>query len=232
MAAHQFAHGAVSHEGHIRGWYRSSFSQDGEVPAVGLWYRVHPYAAVGLCAGLFVAVGFLQGIDSRASDAIALLYVLPIALAAVAFGLRGGLVAALTGYAVFGAFSLAVSDAALAVDGWMTRAAAMFLLGGLLGRASDQTTRASQLALQHQQDRLRLEEQNRRYSEGLELSDSIVQHMAAAKWMVEQGRTADAVDVLGAAIDRGQKMVGELLPAYMALPTISVDGVGDGGFRG
>jgi K+-sensing histidine kinase KdpD len=227
MPARRLTSDATGQGARLPRWCRSRSSGDGEVATVGLWYRAHPCAAVAVCAALFVTVGLLEGADHRSGDAIALLYVLPIALAAVAFGLRGGLAAAVAGYAVFACFSVAVSGATVTFDGWITRAAAMFLLGGLLGHATDQATLASERALQHQQDRLTLEEQNRRYSEGLELSDSIVQHMAAAKWMVEQGRTGEAAEVLEAAIDRGQKMVGDLLPARATVPPITQKRAGE-----
>ena len=176
------------------------------------WFRAHPSEATVVACTLFVAVVILQELDSRASDATALLYVLPIALMAVTFGLVGGLASAAAGYIVLAVFAVTNSNGHIDVEGWISRAAAMFLLGALLGRASDQTCRADELALENQRERLLLEEKNRRYAEGLELSDSVLQNVAVAKWLVEQGNDVEAAGLLSDALDRGQHMVGELLP--------------------
>jgi hypothetical protein len=165
-----------------------------------------------------VAVLALQVVDTRASDAIALLYVLPIGLSAVTFGLWGGLGAAAAAYVAFGLFAVSFGAGHVGPDGWFSRAAALFLLGGLLGRASDQIARASRTALVHQRQRLIVEEQIRRYSEGIELSDSILQHVAAAKWADERGDHAEAARLLTRALSAGQKMVGELLPPQVKSP--------------
>lgn len=176
------------------------------------WYRSHPCMAFAVATLLFVGATVVQTIDVRQSDALALLSVLPIALLAVTFGMVGGLSAATVGYAIFAVFTVVDSTGRLGVDGWLTRAAVMFLLGGLLGRASDQTERAALLAMHSQRARLIAEEQNRRYSEGLEISDSILQHLAAAKWMLERGETDQVAGLLSTAMEQGQRVVGELLP--------------------
>lgn len=97
----------------------------------------------------------------------------------------------------------------------------MFLLGGLLGRASDQATRATDQALANQYQRMILEEQNRRYNEGIALSDSILQHVAAAKWAIERGDHDEAARLLARAMTAGQKMVSELLPPPSTSPSDS-----------
>ena len=176
------------------------------------WFRAHPEAAAAVITVSSVAVLILQIVDRRASDAFSLLYVLPISLAAMTFGAGGGLVAAAVAYTAFALFAIFSSVAHVEVEGWVGRAAAMFLLGGLLGRASDQTERAAEAALAHHSQRLIAEEKRRRYAEGIELSDSILQHVAAAKWAIEQGDSERATQLLGQALSSGQEMVGDLLP--------------------
>ncbi|HET6966244.1 MAG TPA: hypothetical protein VFH58_15825 [Acidimicrobiales bacterium] len=178
----------------------------------GPWFRVHPEVAAAVIAASSLAVVVLQMVDTRASDAIALLYVLPISLAAVTYGQRGGLIAASAAYVAFGWFALFSGADHVAPEGWLTRAAAMFLLGGLLGRACDQTMQATRVALAHQRERLAVEEQNRRYAEAIELSDSILQHVAAAKWAIERDDRSQAADLLGRVLSSGQQMLGDLLP--------------------
>ncbi len=160
----------------------------------------------------------LQLLDTRASDAFSLLYVLPISLAAMSFGAGGGLVAAVVAYTAFALFAIFSSVAHVGIEGWVGRAAAMFLLGGLLGRANDQTERAAMAALAHHSQRLIAEEKRRRFAEGIELSDSILQNVAAAKWAIEQGDATKAAELLGQALSSGQEMVGELLPSRSSNP--------------
>lgn len=183
------------------------------------WFRAHRVVAAEVILASSIAVFILQMVDGHASDAVALLYVLPISLAATAFGLAGGLAGASAAYVAFAVVTLASSTASVGLDGWISRAAAMFLLGGLLGRATDQSRRAARLALEHQRSRLITEERNRRLGEAVELSDSILQQVAAAKWMIEQGDDARAIGLLSSALSSGQQMVGELLPPRVTIPS-------------
>lgn len=182
------------------------------------WFRAHRAVAVEVILASSVAVFILQMVDGHASDAVALLYVLPISLAATAFGLAGGLAGASAAYLAFAVVTFTSATAQVGLDGWVSRAAAMFLLGGLLGRSTDQSRRAECLALEHQRSRLITEERNRRLDEAMELSDSILQQVAAAKWMIEQGDDARAVGLLASALSSGQQMVGELLPTRVTTP--------------
>ena len=182
------------------------------------WFRTHPGVAMAVICTSSVAVLAFQLLDRQSADAVALLYSLPIALAAVSFGVAGGVGAAAAAYLAFGLFAAFSNADHVGVDGWLSRAAAMFLLGWLLGRAYDETARATGMALVQQRRRLIVEEQNRRYSEGIELSDSILQHVAAAKWAIEQGDHDKAAGLLARALSSGQEMVADLLPRPSASP--------------
>lgn len=176
------------------------------------WYRQRPNDALIVAIGLFVGVSVLQWFNDAAGQAIAVLYVLPVALMAVTFGLRGGLVAATTGFVLFALFEIFHSSGNIDIDGWLVRAIAMFLLGALLGRATDETTASERAAVVEQQRRNQLEETNRRYQEALEINDSILQQLVAAKWMIERGQPEEAAEALAATIERGEQMVQGLLP--------------------
>lgn len=176
------------------------------------WYRLRPAAAVVVAGVVFAAISTLRWFHPGSGEALTVLFVLPIALMAVTFGLRGGLASATVGFAIFAMFALFQENSGLDAEGWVVRAVAMFLLGGLLGRSIDQSRASEQATLSEQTRRCQVEDVNRRYVEAFELSDSILQHIAAAKWMVEQGRSAEAAEVLGATIERGQRMVAGLLP--------------------
>lgn len=176
------------------------------------WYVARRDRALWVAAGLYAVICVFEGLDTNSSDAIALWYMLPIALIAVSWGFRGGLVAAAVGTACFCAFAELHSTGYMGTDDWVTRIGAMVLLGGLLGRASEQSMRAHINALHNQRKRLELEEEVRRYAEGIELGDSVLQHMAAAQWMLDAGSIDQAAELISTAMEQGQRIVSELLP--------------------
>jgi PAS domain S-box-containing protein/putative nucleotidyltransferase with HDIG domain len=93
--------------------------------------------AVVLFAGFYV----LQATDRTPADALEVLYVVPIALLAVRFGLRGGLVGASVGLALIGTYDLATGVFDVSVLGNVGWAVAFVLLGSLLGRFVDHRRR-------------------------------------------------------------------------------------------
>jgi hypothetical protein len=185
------------------------------------WYRLQPGRAVLVAIGLYCCISIVLWFNDAAGHAIAVLYILPVALLAVTFGLWGGLSAAAAGFSLFALFEVFHSTGDIDVDGWIVRAVALLLLGGLLGRATDQIVASQRTALCEQRSRLQMEERQRRYSEAIEISDSLLQQMVAAKWMVEQGRSDEAAEVLEATIERGERMVAGLLPTRVSEPAVS-----------
>jgi hypothetical protein len=192
------------------------------------WYRLHPGNAIGVAVGLFVVISILQWFNDESGQAIAVLYVLPIALLAVTLGERGGLTGAAAGFALFAVFTAARGVGDIDATGWVVRGVAMFLLGGLLGRAKDQTTASECAALAEQERRSQVEEENHRYAEALEINDSLVQEIVAAKWMVEQGKSEQAGELLTEVIMRGERMVAGLLPVRASTPTDAPPTVSNG----
>ena len=69
------------------------------------------------------------------AEAIAVLYVLPVALVAVRFGTAGGVAAAGCALALFAVVNL-ITDQHVGALGYITRSVAYFTLGGLLGSFS------------------------------------------------------------------------------------------------
>lgn len=183
------------------------------------WYRLQPGRAIVTAIGLFVAVSVLEWFNDSSGQAIAVLYVLPIALLAVTLGERGGLTGATAGFVLFAVFEIEHSSGDIDVTGWIVRAVAMFLLGGLLGRATDQTIASERAALAEEERRCHVEEANHRYAEALEINDSLLQQIVVAKWMVEQDQPKQAAELLTEAIATGERMVAGLLPARVFTPT-------------
>lgn len=183
------------------------------------WYRAHPREAVVLAGGLFAMVTLGHFAVDGTGEAVDILYALPVALLAVTFGLRGGLAGAGIGLALFAVSEAMKNTGDIDVTGWLTRAAGLLLLGLLLGRATEQIEISQRSSEAAREERRRIQETARRQSEALEISDSILQHLAAAKWMVEQGRDEEAVDVLSATLEAGQRMVADILPAQHVIGT-------------
>jgi PAS domain S-box-containing protein len=101
------------------------------------WPTLRNSATIVLALVLFAGFYALQATDTNAADALEVLYVVPIALLAVRFGLRGGLAGALVGVALISTYDLAVHVFDVSVLGKLCWAIAFLLLGTLLGTFVD-----------------------------------------------------------------------------------------------
>jgi hypothetical protein len=136
-------------------------------------------------------------------EPITLLFCFPIALLAVSFGLRAGLSAGLGGIVLLAVW--ASSDGVeLSFLGWVTRAAPMLLLGGLLGHAADELRRS-------EADRNRLIAAAQRHRDAVEFNDGVVQELAAAKWALEAGSPDRGLDIVTNTLNAAQSMVSQML---------------------
>jgi PAS domain S-box-containing protein len=86
-----------------------------------------------VAAALFAAVFVLRIFDSNPVDAEGVLYLVPIGILALRFGLRGGLLGALLGVALVLVWGAVHGDAGLSTASYVTRVAALVALGSLLG---------------------------------------------------------------------------------------------------
>lgn len=157
-------------------------------------------AAVGVIVGLFAAVTLLRWFVGDARQATALLYVVPIALGAVRFGRRGGYLVAGTGIAAFTVLEVARPGEDVAVLGWVGPLLAMALMGVLVGRLSESQARHD-AAYRLQAERLEWLSDAR--SAAIEASDSIVQQVAAVRWMLEIGQSQEALAALSDIVAEG-----------------------------
>ncbi len=153
---------------------------------------------------MFVAVFATRVLaDDSVEDAAGLLYVLPVALAAVAFGRRAGLVAGLVAVALIVTYAVS-RDFDVSWLGWVSRVVPLLLLGGLLGDATERLAAAAQ-----RQQKLQSAAQRQR--DAAEISDSLIQGMTAARWALEAERLDVALSTLEGTISRGQQLVTDLL---------------------
>ena len=105
------------------------------------WFRRRPRLALTIIAALYVAVLTTRLLTDTPTDAFSMLYVLPVALAAAAFGQRVGVAASLLAVALIGTW-VSVRHVHLTPTGWATRVVPILLLGFLLGGAMDRLHRA------------------------------------------------------------------------------------------
>jgi hypothetical protein len=169
----------------------------------GPWFGGRPVLTVAVAGAFFAAVTVLRFAVESTQDPVTLLFCLPVALLAMAFGLRGGLLAGLAGTLLI-ALWVGVRNVDLSVLGWATRMVPLLLLGVLLGDAVDRLHRS-------EQDRRRLEAAAQRHRDAVEINDSVVQRLAAAKWALEAGRADRALDIMTETLDVTQALVSDLL---------------------
>jgi signal transduction histidine kinase len=171
--------------------------------SVGPWFARRPALAAGSAVVLIAAITALRFTTGDESDATALLYALPIALVALAFGARAGVSASL-GCLLLVISWVVISDASFGPLAWVSRIVPLLLLGILIGHASDAQREADAVAT-----RLAIAEIRQR--DAAEINDTIVQHLAAAKWMLERGSCDDAIAAVDEAMRSGQSLVSDLL---------------------
>lgn len=169
----------------------------------GPWFREHPTAVLAVAAALFAVVLSLRLLAGGPADAYSLLYVLPVALVATSSGLRAGVLAGLVAVGLMVLWAV-TADVSLGPAGWASRVVPLLLLGLLLGDASDRLARADA-------ERRRLEAAALLHREAIEINDSLVQGMVAAKWSLEAGQTDVGLRTLSDTITRAHALVSGLV---------------------
>lgn len=172
-------------------------------PSRGPWFRRRPRIALAVIVSLYVVVLSARLMTGSPADAYSMLYVLPVALAATTFGRRGGVAAGLVAVALIGTWVVA-QRVDLSPTAWATRVIPILLLGFLLGGAVDRLRQADEA-------RRQLERAALLHREAIEINDSLIQRMSAAKWSFEAGQTETGLRILGGAVSDAQQMVSGLI---------------------
>jgi hypothetical protein len=165
------------------------------------WFVQHPVRAksVVLCSFLVVFTLHLIVGDAEAT----ILYVLPVALAALGFGLFVGTVAGLVAVWLTVAGVL-VSSESMTVVAWFSHVVPLLLLGSLAGASADRIRQAR--AAERYATEVALLQR-----EAAEVNDSVVQGIAAAQWLLDSGRVDRAIEVLDETALRAQELVSRVL---------------------
>lgn len=168
------------------------------------WFSRRPGLALTGVLAMFVAVTVLRlALGDDATVAITLLYVVPISLVALAWGRLPGAVASGVALALLTLWVL-IAGVDLTPLGWAARAVPLLLVGLVLGDASDRLRRAEQARVEQAERELL-------HRQAVEINDSLLQSMAAAKWALEAGRSDVGLERLSDAIASGQELVSQLI---------------------
>jgi glucose-6-phosphate-specific signal transduction histidine kinase len=167
------------------------------------WFRRHPTAAATVAVALFAGVLTLRLASDDPADAFSMLYALPVALLASAYGVRGG---SLAGFVAVGLIVLwaGTQHVALSPTGWTSRVVPLLLLGVLLGQATDQARRA-------EAERRQLEGSALLHREAIEINDLLVQGLAAARLYFEAGDVETGRRLLDETIGQARDLVSGLI---------------------
>jgi len=106
------------------------------------WQRPGDRATLALALALFVGIFTLRMSDPNLGNAEGSFFVLPIALLAMRFGLRGGLGGALLAFMFVVAWGHFDHDTLMTARGYVSRATAFLTLGALLGTSVDRHRRS------------------------------------------------------------------------------------------
>jgi len=172
-------------------------------PQLGPWFRRHPVSALTVAGVLFAGILVLRLLTGGPADAFSMLYALPVALLAIAFGLRSGALAGLAAVGLIAVWAIA-EDVSLTPLGWLSRAVPLLLLGVLLGHASDQARRA-------EEERRRVETSALLHQEAIEINDRLVQGLAAARLYFESGDVDTGRRILDETIAQARELVSGLI---------------------
>jgi hypothetical protein len=167
------------------------------------WFHRSPALSVVVSVLLYAGIFALRLSGGTSAEATALFFVLPIALLAVTFGMVAGLIGGVTAIALLLIWVL-VDHVSLTPLGWATRVLPLLLLGMLVGRAADRV-RTSEAA------RAALDAAAHWHRQAVEINDSIVQGLSAAKWSLEAGKPERALETVTETLDSAQALVSQLL---------------------
>jgi K+-sensing histidine kinase KdpD len=165
------------------------------------WFTQRPARALIVCVVSTVAIFVLHLFVADADAAV--LYVLPVALAALAFGVRPGTLAGVVA-AMMMVVGVLVGHEHLTLLAWCSHLAPLLLLGSLAGASADRV-RDARRAERYAMSVAMLQR------DAAEVNDSVVQGLAAARWLLESGRVEPALEALDETAASAQGLVSRIL---------------------
>jgi hypothetical protein len=130
-------------------------------------------------------------------QAVTVLYVVPIALCALALGLRAGLIAACIATGLL-ALWVAVSDAEIGMSGWLARVTTFFLIAILVGRYEELSRRVARRAAEERA--------------AAEVQDGVVQSLVVATYELRRGHHKAAEVAIEEALTAAKRIISDRVP--------------------
>ena len=168
-----------------------------------------PTLAAVVSIVLFVGIFLLGWSVAGIADTISMLYVLPVALLALSFGFRVGLGAGILAGSLFAVWMVSTGES-LSPLGWLSRVMPLVLIGALVGIATERIREANRVE-RHAMEVSLLQH------EAAEINDSVLQQMAATKWLLESGHVDEGIELLEATMTTAQQLVTRVLGSNSVL---------------
>lgn len=165
------------------------------------WFTQHPRLALAVAGASFVG-GFVLRLSVH-GDSISMLFVFPVALLALGFGFRAGAIAGMLAGSLLVVWAI-VADESVNAVGWLSMLTPLLFLGTLVGAASDRM-RAARRAERFAMAVALLQRDT------AEINDSVVQGLAATKWLLEAGEVDRAIAALEETAATAQELVTRVL---------------------
>jgi gas vesicle protein len=166
-----------------------------------VWRAARSRRAVAVAAAVLLVLCFVAAVATGSPGEPSLIaYAIPVSLAGIALGARGGMAAAVVGGALY--WLGAYFDGRTLSAGYLSyRLAALVFLGGIVGALSSRLAEAEQGA--------QLEQELR--SRAVELNDTVVQGLALSRYQLAADDTTAAAATLAATLERAQELVADLM---------------------
>ena len=176
----------------------------------GPWFWLRPGRAIAVSFALFAVISTLQWLIAGVTDSVCMLYVLPVALLAISFGVRVGLGAGVLAVALFAMWLLTTGESLNAL-GWLSRVTPLLLIGALVGIATERIREADRV----EREAIEVAVLQR---EAAEINDTVVQELAVAKWLLESGHVEQGIELLETTMVTTQQLVTRSLGSKSVLP--------------
>jgi hypothetical protein len=175
---------------------------------VALMQGGHPLVPLAIAFGLFASIFVLRLSVDTSDGPITVLYVFPIALLGVVFGLRVGALAALLGVLLVVVW-IALDDFSPSVVGWFGRIVPLLVIGLLVGNAADRLRGVS--VSEQASFAARLGE-----LEAAEVQHSIVRELIVAKAYLQGGQIEESLGALENGLAAAEALVADLKTSQLA----------------
>jgi hypothetical protein len=171
---------------------------------------LRPRLAMAVSIVLFIGIFQLRWSVAGVQESITVLYVLPVALLAMTFGFRVGVGSGVLAVCLFVVWAIG-NGHSLGALGWLSRVTPLLLIGALVGIATERIRDFDRVERQAIEVALL-------QREAAEINDSVLQQMAAAKWLLESGHVEQGIDLLEATMTTAQELVSRMLGSNSVLP--------------